>query len=134
VGGDLPGAVVLGRYHHYFAQDDVQTLCVINALRPHTGSVEEIVDVVRQLSAHSRLPVNGIISNTNLARETGADEVLYGHAIIAEAARQLSIPIVQIYCLPEVMQQLPKTFVQENARILQPICLHMRYDWMDLSV
>jgi hypothetical protein len=132
-GGDPTGAAVLGRYHRMMEEDDVETLCVVNTLRPWTRTVEDILWMMQEMSAASRLPINGIIHNSNLARETLPAHVVEGQALVEEAARRSGVPVVAIYAMEPVLRGLPRDFADRYGPLLRPLTLKMRPQWLDQS-
>lgn len=131
VGGDPTGAAVLGRYHRWLEQDDTEVYCVVNTLRPWTRNVNDILWMMQEMSLHCRLPVKGIIHNTNLARETTAEHLVEGQKLIDEVSEKSGVPVVAIYAMESVMDALPEEFKEKYGALLQPINLRMRMDWMD---
>ena len=110
VGGDPTGAGVLGRYHRWLEQDDTEVYCVVNTLRPWTNNVNDILWMMQEMSLHCRLPVSGIIHNTNLARETTAEHVVEGQKLIKEVSEKSGVPVVAIYAMEPVIEALPEDF------------------------
>ena len=76
---------------------DLVVLAVINASRPMTASVEDIVEHVRSLGR-----VDGLINNTHLAEETTVEVVQEGAKLVAAAARILGLPVVATTAVEEV--------------------------------
>ncbi|MFZ5642792.1 MAG: hypothetical protein ACOY46_04270 [Bacillota bacterium] len=68
---------------------DLKMVAVINISRPMTGSVEDVIDYVRELGN-----VDMLINNTHLGDETTAEIVQEGAACITEAAGNLGIPVL----------------------------------------
>lgn len=92
-GGDPVGATALGRYHGDFAKSDVETLYVINARRPLSGTPDDIMEMLAQIQDRARLRVTGLINNTNLSVETTADDLRFGQEIVAAVAQRTGIPV-----------------------------------------
>ena len=130
-GGDPTGAGVLGRYHRWLEEDDTQVLCVVNTLRPWTATVDDILWMMQEMSGHCRLPVSGIIHNTNLARETRAEHVVQGQRLIDEVSEKSGVPVVAIYGLEPVLETLPEDFRARYGALLAPLSLRMRPPWLD---
>ena len=130
VGGDPSGATALGRYHTDIEDDDYIIKCVVNTLRPFTTTAEEIVEMVHSLEEASRLKVDILVNNTNIAMETTADMLVEGQKKVEEAARILKIPVGQIGAMQSVIDKLPKNFYKKYKDIITPIELFMRKDWM----
>ena len=81
VGGDDVGATALGRYKSDFddmTDDQLEVLNVVNIRRPLSGTVEKLIRLQDGMAKHSRLKITGMINNTNLATETGEEELRDG--------------------------------------------------------
>jgi hypothetical protein len=91
VGGDPAGARVLGRYRQEFERNRDHLRChlVVNAMRPMTSSAGEIASMCAEIEAASRLCVDDLINNTNLAEATTPVVILEGLTIVKEAAEIL---------------------------------------------
>lgn len=92
VGGDEEGTRVLGSILAHLV--DARTFMVINPWRPTTGTPEEIESRCRQLEQAARKPLDGLISNPNLADQTEVQHVEQGHRAVVAAGRRLDKPIL----------------------------------------
>ncbi|MEW6183631.1 MAG: hypothetical protein AB1500_10745 [Bacillota bacterium] len=88
VGYGVGGARVLEIIEGYAENTDLKVLAVINASRPMTATVQDIVDHVRFLGR-----VDGLVNNTHLGEETDTAVVQEGAKIVTEAARILGVPV-----------------------------------------
>lgn len=133
VGGDPSGAAALGRFFPYFERlgDEVQMRFVVNARRPLSSTPEDIVQLLGLVQQKARLKAAGIINNTNVARDTTAQDVLEGQAIVEQAAKQMGLPILSIHATPQVIQSLPHTFIEQYEPLLIPLTPYMRPQWLD---
>lgn len=131
VGGDASGATALGRYHVDIEEDDYIVKCVVNTHRPFTKTAREIVEMVRGLEKASKLKVDILINNTNVARETTADMIVNSQPIVEEAAQMLGIKVEGIGAMQNIIDELPKDFYAKYKDIITPVELYMRKDWMD---
>lgn len=94
VGGDDRGALALGRYVPDIRnENDYEMLAVVNASRPLTRTADETVEVLREIETACRLPFTGIVNNTNLGRETRAEDVLGSAGYAGEIAVKMGIPV-----------------------------------------
>lgn len=96
VGGDPSGATVLGAYKPEFeklAPGALKVLNVVNVRRPMSGAADKIISLMEEMSGYSRLETSGIINNTNLAVETGPDELEDGYRILREVSERTGVPI-----------------------------------------
>ena len=76
VGGDDRGAVALGRFAPGIQSNgDYDMLYVVNFFRPLTRSAEEALRVLREIEAASGIMATAIVNNSNLGRETTAEDV-----------------------------------------------------------
>ena len=95
VGGDDRGAYALGRLSKMITdEDDYEMLMVINRSRPLTRDAESTIEVMREIEAACRIPFTGIVNNTNLGRETTADDVLSSLAYAEEVSALSGLPVV----------------------------------------
>ncbi len=106
VGGDEAGAKALARYRDYLTEAGCQLDVVVNPFRPATATVRGIAEAVASVERSSRLPVSGLVSNPNLVHETTSQHIVEGHALVAEAAHALRLPVaflsVEASLLPEI--------------------------------
>ena len=96
VGGDDVGATALGRYKSDFddmTDDQLEVLNVVNIRRPLSGTVEKLIRLQDGMAKHSRLKITGMINNTNLATETGEEELRDGYKMLKEVSDLTGIPV-----------------------------------------
>lgn len=95
VGGDDRGAYALGRLSKMICdENDYEMLMVINKSRPLTRDAESTIEVMREIEAACRIPFTGIVNNTNLGRETTAEDVLSSIAYAEEVSAISGLPVV----------------------------------------
>ncbi|MDO4749408.1 MAG: hypothetical protein Q4A39_01050 [Eubacteriales bacterium] len=97
VGGDPVGATALGRFHDDFMklpEGSLQVLLVVNVRRPLSSTPERIMKLIDETVRNARLNITGLINNTNLAGETGADELQDGYTVLREVSDRTGIPVV----------------------------------------
>lgn len=99
IGYGVEGAKTLNLLEGANAEPDLKVLAVMNSRRPMTGSVEDIIEYVRELG-----PVHGLINNTHLGDETTVEVVQEGAKIVTEASHQLGIPVVATTAVEEIAQ------------------------------
>ena len=127
VGGDDTGAAALGRYHHAFEQRRDQTVMalVVNCMRPLTGNQEDIMDLARRIHDRSRMQIDMIINNTNLANDTTPQMIETGEAVTASCAALMDIRCIVSAGMPGIIDQAechhPKMAVRR----------YMVPEWMD---
>ena len=77
IGGDDRGAYALGRYVGAIkAEDDYRMAFVVSRYRPLTSTVEDTVEIMREIEGACGLKFTCIVNNSNLGAETTAQTVL----------------------------------------------------------
>lgn len=94
VGGDDAGAVALGQYSRFFAEEPYEFYYVINGRRLLTETPEDCAALLAEIENASRLRATGIINNTNLGCETTPQLVRDSAGFAAETARLTGLPLI----------------------------------------
>ena len=94
VGGDDAGALALGRFNRYFLENGYELIYAVNIFRPRSGSVEEILDMMRRVSQAARLRPTGLINNSNLGGLTDQSALEEGHRLLREVSRAANVPLL----------------------------------------
>lgn len=133
VGGNDSGARVLKQFEKYFRRDDCQLLCVLNANRPETDTVEGMLEHLRSIEAETGIKFHGLINNTHLLRETTAGDIVKGYELCSKVSDILDIPIVWNTCREDLLPDLDKLTAEKGISIdnVYPIKLYMRPSWLD---
>ena len=95
-GGDPAGATALGRFKSDFerlGEGELEVLNVVNLRRPLSGTVEKIIALMDGLMQNSRLAITGLVNNTNLAGQTGPEELRDGYAALREVSVRTGVPV-----------------------------------------
>lgn len=95
-GGDPSGATVLGAYNPEFlklAPGALKVYNVINTRRPLAGTADKAIALMENMAGYARLEVTGLINNTNLAVETGPDELEDGYHVVREVSERTGVPV-----------------------------------------
>ena len=98
---------------------------VVNCMRPLTGNQEDIMDLALRISSRSRMQIDMMINNTNLANDTTPQMIETGESITASCAARMNIPCIVSAGMPEIIGQ---------ANCHNPILSVRRYmvpEWMD---
>lgn len=129
-GGDPVGAKALGAYRDDFERDRDKTmfLYVVNARRPLQLTALEVVDMLNQIEANARLRADGLVNNTNLARETTWEDLEYGTQVCWEVAQATGVPLSFTSGVPEVLKQFEEHGFEGE---FFPLKIYTRPDWMD---
>ena len=94
IGGDDRGALALGRLSDAIKdEDNYEMFLVVNVYRPLTRNLEDMLEVVGEIEAASKLPFTAIINNSNLGEETTAEQVLASVPLVEEIASALQLPV-----------------------------------------
>ncbi|WP_333870820.1 hypothetical protein [Desulforamulus putei] len=101
IGYGVEGAKTLNLLEGVEETPELQVLAVINAKRPMTSTVEEILDYIKELG-----PVHGLINNTHLGDETTPDIVQEGARVVSEVSNILGIPVVATTADQKVTKQI----------------------------
>lgn len=107
IGGDDRGAYALGRLRDaIIAEDDYDMFMVVNKFRPLTPDAPSTLEVMGEIEAACGIPFTGIINNSNLARETTADDVLASLPYAQEVSRMSGLPLVCTTVMEELYDDL----------------------------
>lgn len=126
VGGNPIGARTLGRYVDYFKEDNYDMLFVINANRPETQTVDQVLEFIRKIEAVSRAKVTGLINNTHMLRSTEVEDVLRGQKLALEVQERTGIKLKYISLKKDLVPSLPDNLEGE----IFPIDIQIRDEWM----
>ena len=76
LGGDDRGAYALGRFADAIKEENNYRMAfVINKYRPLTSTVDDAVEIMREIEAAAQIKFNCIVNNSNIGNETTADVV-----------------------------------------------------------
>lgn len=127
LGGNDVGTMVLGRLKPLLDPAEVDFFMVVNVNRPATSTVEGIITQKEQLEYSSGLRITGLINNTNLVRETTAENIAYGDSLLKEVSARTHVPIRYVSYVEEVLKEpLPEGLSGEPF----PLQFFMRKEWM----
>lgn len=99
IGGDDSGASVLGGLSAKLKEYGFSHYNVVNFKRPQSATAEDAYETIRSIETTARLPVTGLVHNTNLGEET-YPELLCEYAGEAERLSKmlgLAEPIIHTY-------------------------------------
>lgn len=127
LGGNDAGARVLRQFRKYFEGDAHELWAVVNFRRYETLTVEKAREHVDAIAAELQLPVNGLVNNTHLLRETTPDILREGQALAEQLSADMGIPLLYTcypagIIRPEDIPDLPR---------LMPLGLYMRPAYLD---
>lgn len=94
IGGDDRGAYALGRFADAIkAENDYRMAFVVNCYRPLTSTVEDTIEIMKEIEAASGLKFTCIVNNSNLGAETTAETVLESVGFVKELSRRTGLEI-----------------------------------------
>lgn len=94
IGGDDRGAYALGRFTEAIkAEGDYRMAFVINKHRPLTATVEDTVEIMREIEAAANIRFTCIVNNSNIGRETTRETVLESIPYAEAVSRATGLPI-----------------------------------------
>ena len=94
IGGDDRGAYALGRFADAIkSEDDYRMAFVVNCYRPLTATVEDAVEIMREIEAACGIRFNCIVNNSNLGEETTAATVLDSLDFVDRLSRATGLDI-----------------------------------------
>jgi hypothetical protein len=133
VGGDDSGARVLKQFAKYFTPEETCMLCVINANRPETETVEGALSHIDRIEKETGMKIEGLVNNTHLLKETRFEDFWKGYQVCQVISDLRHIPIAYHCCTEELCDAF-KDQAEEwiDPRAIFPIKLYMRPTWIDL--
>ena len=94
IGGDDRGAYALGRYVPYILEEnDYEMLFVTNFYRPLTRTVEDTIEVMREIEAAARMKFTGIVNNSNIGEITSPQDVIDTFFLAHQLSLETGLPV-----------------------------------------
>ena len=128
VGGNDSGALVLNQFGKYLGGEDALFLCVVNANRPETRTLEGALGHIEAIERKTGRRIDALINNTHLLRETDAACVEKGHAL-CEAVSAATGKFIWCDTYPEGI--VAEAEVAGKYEYLLPLGMYMRPSWID---
>ncbi len=121
IGGDDRGAYALGRFAGAIkAEGNYRMAFVVSKYRPLTSTVEDTVEIMREIEAAAGLKFTCIVNNSNIGKETTREDVLDSLDFIGELCRVTGLPLWMHTAQTSVAEQLPELTVM-------PLVLQRKY-------
>ena len=125
VGGDDRGALALGRLSEsIISEGNYEMLMVINCYRPLTRDANSTIEVMREIEAAAKIKFTGLVNNSNLGRETSAEDVLtsvsYAEEVSKKSGLDIKLTTVNEGLFAELDGKIPNLFsmkLQKNLLI-----------------
>ena len=94
IGGDDRGAYALGRFADAIkAEGDYRMAFVLNRHRPLTSTVEDAVEIMREIEAAAGLRFNCIVNNSNIGSETTEKTLIDSIEFAERLSLETGLPI-----------------------------------------
>ena len=94
IGGDDRGAYALGRFTDASkAEDNYRMAFVVSCYRPLTATVEDALEIMREIEAAAGLKFTCIVNNSNIGGETTKQTVLDSLDYIDRLSRASGLPL-----------------------------------------
>lgn len=121
VGGDDRGAYALGRYAPYILEENNYEMCfVVNFFRPLTQTVDEAIEVMREIEYACKIKFTAIINNSNLGALTDVESVENTFKLADELSSKTGLPIIYTTVLEDLKEQF-------NREDILPLKLQEKY-------
>jgi len=126
VGGDDRGAYALGRYvPALLEENNYRMVFVANCYRPLTRTVDEAMEVMREIEAACGLSFTDLVNNANLGNETTAQTVLDSLSFMNELSAASGLPVL--------MHTVRHDLADEVAAAVNPVFpLRLQEKYFDL--
>lgn len=121
IGGDDRGAYALGRFADAIkAEDNYRMAFVVSCYRPLTATVEDALEIMREIEAAAGLRFTCIVNNSNIGGETTKQTVLDSLDYIDRLSRASGLPLW--------IHTAEKTVAEELAGLsVMPMTLQKKY-------
>ena len=129
-GGDPVGSAVFGSIADQFDPDDTDLYYVVNARRPLQRDASEILKYMKQIEGRADLKMTGIVNNTNLARDTGPEDLIYGLKVCRELSYMTTLPVVFSSGTEDVVRGFLEKYPDEKTKIIR---VFTRPGWLDTT-
>ena len=94
IGGDDRGALALGRFRDKIKEENnYDALWIVNNLRPETRTIEDALEIKREIELTAGLNFTAIVNNANLGQETTKDVIIKGYEFTKKLSKITKLPI-----------------------------------------
>ena len=107
IGGDDRGAYALGRFAQKLKdENDYEMILVINKYRPLTADEKDAVAIMKEIEEAGHLPFTAIVNNSNLGKETTAEDVLNSVPYAEKMAKDTGLPMLLTTVREDLLPEL----------------------------
>jgi energy-coupling factor transporter ATP-binding protein EcfA2 len=115
IGGDDRGAYALGRFADAIKEEgNYRMAFVLNRFRPLTSTVEDAVEIMREIETACKIRFTCIVNNSNLAEETDAEVISGSLPYIDKLCKLSGLPL----WIHTAERSVAKTLPELNAPVL----------------
>ncbi|MBE6532075.1 MAG: ParA family protein [Ruminococcaceae bacterium] len=94
IGGDDRGAYALGRFADAIkAENDYRMAFVLNCYRPLTSTLDDAIEIMREIEAACGIQFTCIVNNSNIGRETTREAFLDSLGFAEALSEKTGLPI-----------------------------------------
>lgn len=94
IGGDDRGAYALGRFADFIrAEDNYRFVFVVNCFRPLTSTVDDAIEIMREIEKAAGLEFTCIVNNSNIGKETTSELFLTTLDFAKALSEKTGLPI-----------------------------------------
>lgn len=94
IGGDDRGAYALGRFADFIrSEDSYRFVFVVNCFRPLTSTVDDTVEIMREIEKAAGLKFTCIVNNSNIGKETTSELFLTTLDFVDALSKKTGLPI-----------------------------------------
>jgi len=130
LGGDDAGAVVLGRYASQLSAVKYEMTYLVNKYRNLTSTVNDTVEILREIEAASRCKATKVVNNSHLKKESTFETVKDSVSYAREVARVLNLPFegstIPTFLLKD---DRVKKEVEESNEVFFPVEIYVKAPW-----
>ena len=107
IGGDDRGAYALGRFAQKLKdENDYEMILVINKYRPLTADEKDAMAIMKEIEEAGHLPFTAIVNNSNLGKETTAEDVLNSVPYAEKMAKDTGLPLLLTTVREDLLPEL----------------------------
>ena len=121
IGGDDRGAYALGRFADAIkAEDNYRMAFVVSCYRPLTATVEDAIEIMKEIEGASGIRFTAIVNNSNIGGETTKETVLSSLSYIERLCAATGLPLW--------MHTAEKSVAEELTGLpIMPLTLQKKY-------
>ena len=130
LGGDDAGAVVLGRYAGQLSQINYEMTYLVNKYRNLTATVDDTVEIIKEIEAASRCKATKVLNNSHLKFETTFQTVEESIDYAKDVAKVLELPFIGS-TIPKYLleDEAVKSKIDNSEETFIPIDIYVRAPW-----